>query len=76
MWASLQGGSWVWIGLSIILTAVWWFTGYHACFWPGWAIGGIAIGVFFSALNAYGPGKRIITDDDIDREINRSRRDR
>jgi hypothetical protein len=67
---------WVWIGLSVILTAVWFFSGYRGYFWPGWAIGGIAIGLFFTGLNAYGPGKRIITDDDIDRELGKSQRDR
>lgn len=60
---------WIWIGVSIILTGIWFFTGYHVYFWPGWAIGGMAIGLFFTGLNAYGPGKRIITDDDIDAEI-------
>jgi hypothetical protein len=67
---------WTWIGVSIILTGIWYFTGYHAYFWPGWAIGGMAIGLFFTGLNAYGPGKRLITDDDIDAEIARSRRAR
>ncbi|MES2170113.1 MAG: 2TM domain-containing protein [Actinomycetota bacterium] len=59
---------WVWIGVSLILAVIWYFTG-AGYFWPGWAIGGMAIAVFFTALNAYGPGKRIITDDDIDAEI-------
>jgi hypothetical protein len=57
-----------WIGISIILTAIWYFTGHVKYFWPGWAIGGMAIGLFFSGINAYGP-KQIITDDDIDAEI-------
>ena len=67
---------WVWIGLSIILIGVWYFAGAHRYFWPGWPIGGVAIGLFFTGLNAYGPGKRIITDDEIDREIGRSQRER
>ncbi|MCU1509180.1 MAG: hypothetical protein JWQ12_1445 [Glaciihabitans sp.] len=65
---------WTWIGLSVFLTAIWFFTGAPRYFWPAWPITGVAIGVFFGALNAYGPGKRIITDDDIDAEIARSSR--
>jgi hypothetical protein len=65
---------WVWIAVSILLSAIWFFTGDHHYFWPGWAIGGIAIGLFFTGLDAYGPGKKIITDEDIDAEIARNKR--
>ena len=71
---------WTWIGVSIILTGIWFFTSmpfeHFLYFWPGWAIGGMAIGLFFTGLNAFGPGKRIITDDDIDAEIAKQTRNR
>ena len=65
---------WTWVGLSFFFVVVWFLTSPSSYFWPAWPIAGIAVGVFFTGLSAYGPGKKFITDDDIDAEIQRSSR--
>lgn len=61
----------VWFGVSGILTGVWALSG-QGDFWPIWAMFGIGIAVFFTGLDAYGPGfKKEITEADIDAEIQR-----
>jgi protein-S-isoprenylcysteine O-methyltransferase Ste14 len=44
-------------------------TGY---FWPGWVLGGWGIGLALHAWDTY--GRRPISEDDIQREIQRSQR--
>lgn len=61
----------VWFGVSALLTVIWLMTG-QGYFWPVWAMLGIGVAVFFTALDAYGPGfKKGITEADIDAEVER-----
>lgn len=60
--------------VSLLVTGVWFFTsGPGTYFWPGWAIGGLAIAVAFSGYNAYGPSDHV-TDAAIDAEVERLKR--
>ena len=58
----------VWLFVSILITAIWFFTSPDSYFWPGWAIGGMAVAVPFIWWDAYGT-KQSITDADIDAEL-------
>ena len=69
--ADFKNYLWVWLGVSIILTAVWWISNPGGYFWPGWAIGGIGIAAFFQALAIYGPNRGAITESAIDEEVRR-----
>ena len=63
---------WVWAAVSILLTAIWALTG-RGYFWPVWAIFGMGVGALFAGLDAYGKfGRGIITEADIDKEIERT----
>jgi len=64
---------WVWLGVSLIVVVIWLITGYRTYFWPAWPIAGMGIGAFFMALSAYGPGTRVITDADVDAEVEKLR---
>jgi len=57
--------------VTIIVNAIWFFTGYREYYWPMWPMLGFAIAIFFTGLSAYGPGSRPISDDEIDREVRR-----
>jgi hypothetical protein len=59
----------VWLGVSLIVTAVWLLTDPGGYFWPIWPIGGMGIAAFFIGLDAFGPNRGIITEDDIDNEV-------
>jgi hypothetical protein len=62
----------IWLGVSILLTVIWWVSGMAGgYFWPGWAIGGMGVAAFFIGLDAYGPGRGVITEADVDAEIQR-----
>jgi hypothetical protein len=58
----------VFVVVSVGLIAIWALTG-AGFFWPAFPIGGMAIGVAFSAWGAY--GQKPITEADIDREVER-----
>lgn len=62
---------WVWLGVSIITTAIWAITNFGGYFWPGWAIGGMGIGAFFQALSIWGPNRNAISEARIDAEVRR-----
>lgn len=59
----------VWLGVSLIVTAVWLLTDPGGYFWPIWPIGGMGIAAFFIALDAFGPNRGIITEEAIDEEV-------
>jgi hypothetical protein len=61
----------IWLGVSVILTVIWVVTNPGGYFWPGWAIGGMAIAAFFIGLDAYGPGRGIVTEEAVDAEVRR-----
>ncbi len=56
------------LGVSVILIVVWVVSGTDS-FWPGWAIGGMGIAAFFMAIDVYGPGRSIVTEDAVDAEV-------
>jgi len=62
---------WIWLGVSILLVVIWAVTNPGGYFWPAWPIGGMAVAAFFIGLDAYGPGRGVITDDQVDAEIRR-----
>ncbi len=62
----LTGGSLI---LSVMLIAVWAFTG-GGNFWPMWAILGMGIGLGFSYWNAYGPSETV-SDSQVEEEMRR-----
>lgn len=64
----------IWLGVSIIVTLVWLLSG-GGYFWPGWVIGGMGIGAFFSGLNAYGPAQNLITESKVDAEVRKLKGD-
>ena len=55
-------------GIIVILVVIWAATG-AGYFWPMWPIFGLAIATIFTALNAFGPFNRPITDAHIDEEV-------
>lgn len=57
---------WIWLGISVLLVAIWFFSSPNEYFWPVWPIVGMGIGAFFMGLNAYSRG---ITEDAIDAEV-------
>ncbi|WP_157156522.1 MULTISPECIES: 2TM domain-containing protein [unclassified Diaminobutyricimonas] len=59
----------VWVAISALAIAVWYFTGITQYFWPGWVMFGIGIGVVVSGFEAYGPRLGVITEQDIDAEV-------
>lgn len=60
---------WVWAGVSILLTAIWFLTSPGEYFWPIWAMFGMGVGALFSGIDAYGKNPKVITDNDIDAEV-------
>ena len=65
---------WVWLGVSLLLLAIWGITaltaGHVYYFWPAWPIIGMGVAAFFIGLDAY-RGQHIITEADVDREVER-----
>lgn len=61
----------VWGAVTLLLTAIWFFTTPWGYYWPIWAILGMGIAALFIGLDAYGPGRRYYTDEDVDAEIER-----
>lgn len=65
----------VWAFVSALLTAIWFFASPTEFYWPIFAIGGMGIGAYFQWAEAYGPGMaKVITEADIDAEVERLRR--
>lgn len=69
---------WIWLGVSLLLLAIWAITstttGHLLYFWPIWPIGGMGVAAFFMGLDAYGPGRHMVTEADIDAEVERMSR--
>jgi hypothetical protein len=62
----------IWGAVSLLLTAIWFFTSPTGYFWPIWPILGMGIGALFIGLDAYG-FRRAITERDVDAEVERLR---
>ena len=58
--------------VNAFLVVVWYVTG-AGYFWPGWVLGGWGIGLAFNAWDAYGRHADAISEDEIQREIDRRR---
>ncbi len=55
--------------IAAVMNVVWLMSGYRSYYWPAWPMIGFAIATAFTAFNIFGPGRKPITDDDIDREV-------
>ena len=69
--ADFKGYLWIWLAVTVILTAIWSLTSFGTYFWPIWAILGMGIGSLFSGIDAYGKNPRIISEAAIDAEVHR-----
>lgn len=66
---------WVYAGVSLLVTVIWFVTSPSAPFWPFWVMFGMGIGAVFAGLDAYGvTSRKPLTDSDIDAEVERIRR--
>ncbi len=62
----------VYLGVTLLLTTIWFLTSPNTYFWPIWAIFGMGIAAFFIGIDAYGSYKKKgITEADIDAEVER-----
>jgi hypothetical protein len=57
--------------VTLLLVAIWYFTGADGYFWPVWPIIAFVIASLFAGLDAYGITRRQITEADIDAEVAR-----
>ena len=57
--------------VNLVLVGIWALAG-GGYFWPIWSIGGWGIGLAFHAWSLY--GERPLTEDQIQREMNRGKR--
>lgn len=63
---------WVYAFVSILVTAIWFFTTPAGPFWPFWVYFGMGIGAVAAGLDAYGVlGRKPISEADIDAEVER-----
>lgn len=60
---------WTWLGVSVLCCAIWFITSPTEYFWPFWVIFGMGIGALFSGIEAYGKAPTVITESDIDAEV-------
>jgi 2TM domain len=54
--------------INAFLVSIWAFSG-HGYFWPGWVLGGWAVGLLLDGWNLF--YRKPITDADVDRELRR-----
>jgi hypothetical protein len=65
----------VWVGVSILVSGIWYLTSPNSYFWPIWVMFGMGVGALFAGIDAYGPGtKKVITESDVDAEVERLKR--
>ena len=63
---------WVWLGVSLLCSGIWFITSPAEYFWPIWVIFGMGIGALFGGIDAYRTtNSNVISDEAIDREVNR-----
>lgn len=62
---------WTWLGVSVLTSAIWIITSPGEYFWPIWVIFGMGVGALFSGIDAYGKTPTVITDSDVDAEVER-----
>ena len=66
----------IYLAVNAVLVVVWFVGGRDGGFWPAWVILGWGIGVAVHAWNVFGPGERPISEDEIQREIDRGQQQR
>jgi len=70
--AAFKNYVWTWLGVSLLTTAVWFFSSPGQYFWPGWVIFGMGVGALFFGIDAYRTrDPRMITTEAIDAEVER-----
>jgi hypothetical protein len=69
--ADFKNYLWVWLAVSVLLSAIWALTAFGTYFWPIWAIFGMGIGALFGGVDAYGTKPKIISESAIDAEVQR-----
>jgi hypothetical protein len=69
--ADFRAYLWIWLAVSVMLTAIWALTGFGSYFWPVWAIFGMGVGALFSGIDAFSKNTKIISEADIDAEVHR-----
>ena len=63
---------WVWLGVSLLCSGIWFFTSPGEYFWPVWVIFGMGMGALFGGIDAYRTtNPNAIPEDAIAREVNR-----
>ncbi|MDH6532675.1 hypothetical protein M2119_000912 [Aurantimicrobium minutum] len=62
---------WTWLGVSALTSAIWLITSPGEYFWPIWVIFGMGVGALFSGIEAYGKTPTVITESDVDAEVER-----
>lgn len=62
---------WTWLGVSVLTSAIWLITSPGEYFWPIWVVIGMGVGALFSGIDAYGKTPTVITDSDVDAEVER-----
>jgi hypothetical protein len=60
--------------VNIFLVFMWYFVTGRGYFWPGWVMAGWGIGLAFNAWDAFGRGHGPISDEAIQREMDRQKR--
>ena len=63
----------VWLFVSAVVTAIWFFATPGILFWPGFVIAGMGLAAVFIWWDAYGPNTGI-TEADIDAEVERMKK--
>ncbi|WP_210479581.1 2TM domain-containing protein [Naasia sp. SYSU D00948] len=61
----------VWAGVTALLVLVWSISDPAQPFWPLWPMLGVGIAVAVTAFKAYGPPIGLITERDIEAEVER-----
>jgi len=62
----------IWLLVSLLVSAIWFFTTPNGYFWPMWVILGMGIRGKFAGLEALGSlGRKPVPNSDIDAEVER-----
>ena len=68
-----KAGFWKFLGVavavSILVNVIWFMSGERTYYWPAWPMLGLGIGLLFSGIDAFGPGRGYITEEKIDAEV-------
>ncbi len=59
--------------VNIFFIVIWYLNG-RGYFWPGWTMAAWAVAVAFHAWNVFGRGQKVISEDEIQREVERQKR--